>query len=108
MLPVSQSTNTVITASSSHHSGPNSTIYNPLILTTPQTSDFTRKKATSYGITGYVKNTNDGKVVGEAQGDEDALKKLKGDLNEGPRAAHVVKLEIRVIQTKDGETSFDA
>ncbi|KEF54789.1 uncharacterized protein A1O9_09231 [Exophiala aquamarina CBS 119918] len=74
----------------------------------PQTSDFTQKKATSYGLTGYVKNTNDGKVVGEAQGAEDALKKLKGDLNQGPRAAHVVKLEVRDIQTKDGEASFDA
>jgi acylphosphatase len=47
-------------------------------------------------------------VTGEAQGDEDALKKLKGDLNEGPRAAHVVKLEIKDIQTKEGESSFDA
>ncbi|KAK5049976.1 hypothetical protein LTR84_004095 [Exophiala bonariae] len=70
--------------------------------------DFTQKKANSYGITGFVKNTNDGKVVGEAQGNEDALKKLKGDLNEGPRAAHVVKLEIKEIQSKDGESSFDA
>lgn len=46
-------------------------------------------------------------VRGEAQGDSDALKKLKADLNEGPRAAHVVKLETKDIETKDGESSFD-
>ncbi|KIV95675.1 hypothetical protein PV10_03299 [Exophiala mesophila] len=68
--------------------------------------DFTRKKATSYGLTGFVRNTSDGKVKGEAQGEEDSLKKLKGDLNEGPRAAHVVKLEFKEIDSKDGESSF--
>jgi len=70
--------------------------------------DFTQQKASSYGITGYVKNTSDGKVAGEAQGEEEALKKLKSDLNEGPRAAHVVKLEVKDIETKNGESSFDA
>jgi acylphosphatase len=49
-----------------------------------------------------------GQVVGEAQGNEDALKKLKSDLKEGPRAAHVVKLEVKEIQSKEGESSFDA
>ncbi len=46
-------------------------------------------------------------VAGEAQGDDEALKKLKADLNEGPRAAHVVKLEVKDIAVKDGEKSFD-
>ncbi|KIX05931.1 uncharacterized protein Z518_03905 [Rhinocladiella mackenziei CBS 650.93] len=68
--------------------------------------DFTQKKARRYGVTGYVVNTSDGKVKGEAQGDADALKKLTADLNEGPRAAHVVKLEIKNIETKEGEGSF--
>jgi hypothetical protein len=27
-----------------------------------QSSDFTEKQATSYGLTGWVKNTDDGKV----------------------------------------------
>ncbi|KIW15862.1 hypothetical protein PV08_05912 [Exophiala spinifera] len=70
--------------------------------------DFTRRKATSYGLTGYVKNTSDGRVTGEAQGSEDALKKLKADLNDGPRSAHVVKVEIKEIEPKSGESSFDA
>ncbi|EXJ72663.1 acylphosphatase [Cladophialophora psammophila CBS 110553] len=69
--------------------------------------DFTQRRATSYGVTGFVFNTSDGKVAGEAQGDEEALKKLKADLKAGPRAAHVVKLEIKDIDVKDGEESFD-
>ncbi|KAK4937127.1 hypothetical protein LTR10_022179 [Elasticomyces elasticus] len=88
--------------------------------------DFTQRKASSYGLTGFVKNTSDDKVrlpfpmhpfdhlltraqvAGEAQGDEEALKKLKADLNEGPRSAHVVKVEVKDIETKSGEKSFDA
>jgi len=69
--------------------------------------DFTKRKATSYKITGFVFNTSDGKVAGEAQGDEQALKRLEADLNEGPRAARVVKLQIREIAIKDGESSFN-
>ncbi|KAJ0165987.1 hypothetical protein CTA2_9227 [Colletotrichum tanaceti] len=33
------------------------------------------------------------KVEGEAQGDEDALKKLLKDIDQGPRSAKVVKLD---------------
>ncbi|KIW49778.1 hypothetical protein, variant [Exophiala xenobiotica] len=70
--------------------------------------DFTQRKATSYGLTGHVKNTSDGRVAGEAQGSEDALKKFKADLNDGPRHAHVVKVEVHDIQPKSGESAFDA
>ena len=47
-------------------------------------------------------------VVGEAQGSEEALEKLKKDLNQGPGPAHVVKLETSEIETKSNETSFSA
>lgn len=48
------------------------------------------------------------KVEGEAQGDQSSLDKLKKDLNQGPPAAHVVKLETNEISTKSGESSFRA
>lgn len=89
--------------------------------------DFTQKKANSYGVTGWVRNTSDGKVSilppskeltataksqiqveGEAQGEQSALDKLKKDLNNGPPAAHVVKLETRDISSKEGESEFRA
>ncbi|KAF7504259.1 hypothetical protein GJ744_002517 [Endocarpon pusillum] len=68
---------------------------------------FTQEKAQSYGITGFVKNTSDGKVEGEAQGNEDALQKFLKDISEGPKHAHVVKVEKSTIDTKDGESSFE-
>ncbi|EXJ89348.1 acylphosphatase [Capronia epimyces CBS 606.96] len=70
--------------------------------------DFVQRRAASYGVTGYVKNTSTGEVTGEAQGDRDSLKKLKADLNNGPRAAHVVKLVTKDLDPKEGESSFDA
>ncbi|ETN39468.1 uncharacterized protein HMPREF1541_05692 [Cyphellophora europaea CBS 101466] len=60
--------------------------------------DFTQTQANKYGIT----------VQGEAQGDESSLEKLKQDLNQGPSAAQVVKLDWKETSTKDGEQGFDA
>ena len=57
-------------------------------------------------ITPLADTSSPHKVAGEAQGDDEALKRLKADLNEGPRAANVVKLEIKDIAVKDGEKSF--
>jgi acylphosphatase len=54
-----------------------------------------------------VKNTSDGKVAGEVQGDEDGVRKLLKDINDGPRHAKVVKLEKTEIEVKEGETSFE-
>jgi acylphosphatase len=45
-------------------------------------------------------------VEGEAQGSEDALQKLLQDINRGPRAAHVVKLEKKEIDIIEGENAF--
>ena len=67
---------------------------------------FTEQQATSYGITGWVRNRDDGKVEGEAQGEDSALDKLKKDLNDGPKQAKVVKLDTKEIPVKEGESSF--
>ena len=45
--------------------------------------------------------------MGEAQGDADSIKKLLKDLNDGPRHAHVVKLEKQEIDTVEGEGGFE-
>ncbi|KAK0515005.1 hypothetical protein JMJ35_002384 [Cladonia borealis] len=68
---------------------------------------FTVKKAESLNLTGYVKNTSDGKVSGEAQGSEDGIKAFLKEINNGPRAAHVVKVEKEEIGVKNGESSFN-
>ncbi|KAL1970156.1 hypothetical protein VTN77DRAFT_6561 [Rasamsonia byssochlamydoides] len=68
--------------------------------------DFTQRKANGYGVTGWVRNTDDGKVEGEAQGEEESLQKLLQDVNKGPRLAHVVKVEKKDIDTQEGESNF--
>lgn len=45
-------------------------------------------------------------MEGEAQGDEETLKKLFQQLDKGPRLAHVVKLEKRELEPKEGEDHF--
>jgi len=70
--------------------------------------DFTQKQAGTYSVTGFAKNSSDGTVTGEAQGDEEALKKFKSALNKGPSRANVTKVEVKDIAVKDGEKSFDA
>ena len=45
--------------------------------------------------------------MGEAQGDEEAVKKLLKDLDKGPSAAHVVKVEKNELEVKDGENAFE-
>jgi acylphosphatase len=68
---------------------------------------FTQKKATSYNLTGWVRNAPHGKVEGEAQGEENGIQKLLTDLKRGPTHAHVVKLEKEEIPIVDGESGFD-
>lgn len=68
---------------------------------------FTQKKAKSYSLTGWVRNTDHGKVEGEAQGEDDSIQKLVGDLNKGPSHAHVTKLDHEDIPVWEGESGFD-
>jgi len=56
--------------------------------------DSARKKARELGITGFVRNEPDGLVYLEAEGDEDALKKLVEWCWEGPEGAKVDKVVI--------------
>ena len=46
-------------------------------------------------------------VSGEAQGSEDGIKAFLKEINNGPRAAHVVKVDKEEIGVKDGESSFN-
>ena len=40
------------------------------------------------------------KVTGEAQGSEDSIKSFLKEINKGPSAAHVVKVDKEEIKTK--------
>ncbi len=51
--------------------------------------------------------TNHFQVQGEAQGDAEAIENLIRDMNAGPPAARVERLEHDVMEAKEGETEFD-
>lgn len=53
-----------------------------------------------------MKNTADGTVLGEAQGDQSSLDKFIEKLHDGPRHAKVNKVEKKEISTKEGEKGF--
>lgn len=55
----------------------------------------TKAKAEALGLSGWVKNTPEGRVEGVACGDQAALDALKAWLAEGPEFAHVTRLEVQ-------------
>ncbi|KAL8938918.1 MAG: hypothetical protein Q9216_003638 [Gyalolechia sp. 2 TL-2023] len=67
---------------------------------------FTESKASSYGLTGWVRNNAKNQVEGEAQGDDEAIQKLLKFLESGPPAANVTKVDKSEMDVKEGESSF--
>ncbi|PWW73758.1 acylphosphatase family protein, partial [Tuber magnatum] len=51
------------------------------------------ERATARGLMGWVQNLPNGKVEGEAQGIESEVEGFLKDLDRGPPAAHVVRLD---------------
>jgi acylphosphatase len=86
-------------------SGPPSS-YSPSSCLTARYSSFTVDKAKSLNLTGHVRNSSDGSVTGEAQGDQSSLDKFVQHLNMGPSAADVNKVDQKDISTKEGESGF--
>lgn len=54
---------------------------------------YTKQAAAKLGIVGWVRNDPDGSVEVLAQGEEDALRKLKEWCEKGPRFARVDRVE---------------
>ena len=52
---------------------------------------FTQRSAQAHHVTGFVYNTTNGKVAGEAQGRPEDLKKLLKELDEGSPGSKVVR-----------------
>jgi acylphosphatase len=69
--------------------------------------DFVRREASSRGITGYVRNGDDGKSVEVvAEGDESALAALVDSLRSGPRFARVDRVETAFSEASGGFRRF--
>ena len=69
--------------------------------------DFVRREASSRGITGYVRNGDDGKSVEVvAEGGESALAALVDALRSGPRFARVDRVETAFSEASNGFRRF--
>ncbi|EPS33886.1 hypothetical protein PDE_08848 [Penicillium oxalicum 114-2] len=85
--------------------------------------DFTQKCATKDKMSGWVRNTtcgrvpvlghgtlalmeNEYQVEGEVQGPEPSVQEFLKQIDKGPRHAHVVKLEKRELDVKEGDDQF--
>jgi acylphosphatase len=55
----------------------------------------TQREARRLGVTGWVKNRNDGSLEILAEGEEDAIKEIVGWANHGPSAARVDQVDVR-------------
>ncbi|RAU84548.1 acylphosphatase [Pontibacter arcticus] len=58
----------------------------------------TQEKARELGLAGFVQNEPDGTVYLEAEGEPDALQKLKEWAQEGPIHARVENLEVQELE----------
>ena len=67
---------------------------------------FVRDTAERLGLTGWVRNRDDGAVEGEAEGDGKALEALLSALRSGHPLARVTGLETHETAPR-GDTAFD-
>jgi acylphosphatase len=69
--------------------------------------DFVRREATARGITGYVRNGDDGRSVEVvAEGDDAALAALAQALHTGPRFAQVDRVDATYSEASNGFSRF--
>ncbi|NPA35057.1 MAG: acylphosphatase [Chlorobi bacterium] len=65
-----------------------------------------REEAHRLGLTGWIRNVEDGSVEFEVQGPEEAVKQFLEWSKEGPPAARVDNLKIEEIPIVEGESEF--
>ncbi|KAI1828530.1 acylphosphatase [Xylaria intraflava] len=68
--------------------------------------NFTQREATKLEVTGWCRNTDSEQVEGEAQGTSNAIKQFLVAIDQGPRHAHVVRLDKEPRDVIDGEVQF--
>jgi acylphosphatase len=69
--------------------------------------DFTTRKARKVGVTGFVRNMQDGTVEVVAQGTKENLEKLITQLHEGPMFAKVTSVAVEWRKVVQRYPSFE-
>ncbi|MGN8224254.1 acylphosphatase [Gracilimonas sp. BCB1] len=68
---------------------------------------FTKTRARSLGVNGWVRNLPDGRVEAVFQGDEQLVDQLIEKCKKGPRSAYVQSIEVEEDTGEEAYTSFD-
>ncbi len=68
---------------------------------------FVQTTAMKYGLTGWVKNMNDGSVTMEIQGEKENIDKLFSTVKKGSMFINVDRLDMNAIDVIDGDRHFD-
>ena len=68
---------------------------------------YTREKARSLDLTGFVRNQPDGTVELVAEGDEDAIEMLRVWLDHGPAMARVDRVDLTWQNPTGSASSFE-
>ncbi|MBN2603301.1 MAG: acylphosphatase [Candidatus Thermoplasmatota archaeon] len=66
----------------------------------------TKNKAEQLGITGWVRNTNNGKVEALFEGEDEVLEKMLKWCNHGPPMAEVTDVKVKRNPDTDEHDSF--
>jgi acylphosphatase len=67
----------------------------------------TKRQAQSQGVTGWVRNLDDGRVEAVFDGEESAVNALVEFCRHGPRGASVTNVEVQLEPCKEEFQSFD-
>lgn len=67
----------------------------------------TQEQAQQRGLTGWVRNTPDGRVEAEVQGAPDAVERLIDECRTGPPAAQVDEVEVNDLEAVAYEQGFE-
>ena len=67
---------------------------------------FIQTIATHHGISGWVRNTHDGRVEIEAEGDDEAMRQFESAATTGPAGAHVDQLDTRELAVGPVQSGF--
>ena len=66
-----------------------------------------KRKATELGITGWVRNVDEGNVEMLFQGEKDAVDEMLQQCREGSRSASVVNVDVELVQADKAIEGFE-
>jgi acylphosphatase len=67
---------------------------------------FTQSAAAREGLHGWVRNTADGRVEIDAEGDAEAMERFERAVRHGPPGARVDEIEVNAVPAHGRETGF--